>query len=122
VADSGVSDEDLERYQSYFERDTVTTIDLSDLAGTLPSLRVDKESRNAPFVNELKKLPLKPFVVGAKDDFIVDTEGVEETAKYLGLDIDEVKIVDSPHDVMLGRKWQNGADAILDWIRDSTVN
>ena len=122
VADSGVSDEDLERYQSYFERDTVTTIDLSDLAGTLPSLRVDKESRNAPFVNELKKLPLKPFVVGAKDDFIVDTEGVEETAKYLGLDVDEVKIVDSPHDVMLGRKWQNGADAILDWIRDSTVN
>ena len=43
----------------------------------------------------MKKLPLKPFVVGAKDDFIVDTEGVEETAKYLGLDVDEVKIVNS---------------------------
>jgi len=25
-------------------------------------------------------------------------------------------IVDSPHDVMLGRRWNNGANAIVDFI------
>ena len=114
--DSGISNEDLERYQSYFERDTVATIDLKDLAGKLPSKLVDK-SGAAPFVNSLKELALRPFVLGATDDFIVDQEGVLETGKYFGLDAQDVKIVDSPHDVMLGKKWQNAANAILEWIQ-----
>ena len=114
---SGISDEKLERYQSYFERDTVATIDLKDLAGKLPSLMVDKESGNAVFANALNGLALKPFVMGASDDFIVDKEGVIETAKYVGLNADEVNFVESPHDIMLGKKWQNGASAILGWIQ-----
>jgi len=39
---------------------------------------------------------------------------VDETARYMGLD--EPLIVDSPHDVMLGRTWKNGADAILEFV------
>ena len=46
--DNGVSDEDIERYQSCFKRDTVATIDLSDLAKKLPSAKAC--SGRAPFV------------------------------------------------------------------------
>ncbi|KAL9185074.1 hypothetical protein ACHAXT_002851 [Thalassiosira profunda] len=109
--DNGITDEDIEKYQGYFERDTVATIDLGDLAKQLPSARADKESGRAPFVD---RLPSHSLVIAASDDFIVDAEGSRETARYLGLD--SPVIVDSPHDVMLGTKWQNGADAILEWV------
>ena len=108
--ENGISDEDLERYQSYFLRDTVATIDLSDLAKKLPSALADKETGRAPFVDRLPPT----FVIGATEDFIVDSEGVDETARYMGLDLP--LIVDSPHDVMLGRRWNNGADAILEFV------
>ena len=114
--ESGISDSELERYQSYFERDTVATIDLRDLAGKLPSKLADKKSGEAPFSGKLSLLPFKPFVMGATDDFIVDKEGIVETGKYFGLDEMDVNIVDSPHDVMLGKKWRNGANAFLEWI------
>jgi pimeloyl-ACP methyl ester carboxylesterase len=108
--DNGISDEDIERYQSYFQRDTVATIDLGDLAKQLPSALADKETGRAPFVDSLPPV----FVIGASEDFIVDREGVDETARYMGLD--EPLIVDSPHDVMIGRRWKNGADAILEFV------
>mmetsp|Transcript_5413 Transcript_5413/g.11592 ORF Transcript_5413/g.11592 Transcript_5413/m.11592 type:complete len:427 (+) Transcript_5413:69-1349(+) len=108
---NGVTDEDIERYQGYFERDTVATIDLTDLVSKLPSLRVDKTSGKAQFVDFL---PSEPLVLGASDDFIVDKEGLDETSSYMGLDAPVV--VDSPHDVMLGGKWKNGADAVLSWL------
>ena len=107
---NGITDEDITRYQSYFERDTVATIDLGDLAKKLPSVS-DKDTGRAPFVDQLPPV----FVIGASDDFIVDREGVEETARYMGLE--EPLIVDSPHDVMLGRRWNNGAEAILDFVQ-----
>ena len=44
---------------------------------------------------------LPSLVIGAKDDFIVDDVGVQETAKYYGV---EPVFVDSPHDIMLGSK------------------
>jgi len=110
--DNGISNEDVERYQSYFDRDTVATIDLSDLAKKLPSMKVDKQSGKAQFVDHL---PSKSLVIAACDDFIVDEEGSRESARYLGLEAPV--IVDSPHDVMLGKNWKNGADAILEWVQ-----
>lgn len=106
--DNGVSDVDIERYQSYFKRDTVATIDLSDLAKKLPSAKAC--SGRAPFVDRLPPC----LVFAARDDFIVDEEGSIETSRYLGLD--GPAVVDSPHDIMLGDKWENGATAILEWI------
>ena len=50
------------------------------------------------------------------DDFIVDREGVEETAKFFGV---EPVFVDSPHDIMLTNKWKNGADAIESWLESA---
>lgn len=52
--------------------------------------------------------------MGATDDMIVDREGLAETATYFGLE--GYQLVDSPHDVMLGTKWRNAADALDAWI------
>jgi pimeloyl-ACP methyl ester carboxylesterase len=112
VDDFGVSDEDIQRYQGYFARDTTATIDLMDLAKSLPSKKTDKKGR-APFVNDLPPC----LVMAGTDDFVVDPEANLETAKYYGLE--EPVFVDSPHDVMLGRKWQNAADTIHNWVQEN---
>lgn len=86
-----------------------------DLSKQLPSAKMDKQSGAAPFVD---KLP-STLVIAATDDFIVDESGSRETAKYLG--VNEPQFVDSPHDIMLGNKWQNGADTILEWLDELQV-
>ncbi len=67
---NGVTDEDVERYQSYFERDTAAIIDLKDLSKQLPSEKMDKQSGRAQFAD---KIP-SSLVIAASDDFIVDEE------------------------------------------------
>ena len=113
--DNGLSDDDIARYQSYFKRDSVAIIDIMDLSKQLPSAKMDKQSGRAPFVD---KLP-STLVIAATDDFIVDEIGSRETAQYLG--VNEPQFVDSPHDIMLGNKWQNGADTILEWLDELQV-
>eukprot|EP00429_Kryptoperidinium_foliaceum_P018444 CAMPEP_0176028552 /NCGR_PEP_ID=MMETSP0120_2-20121206/14016_1 /TAXON_ID=160619 /ORGANISM="Kryptoperidinium foliaceum, Strain CCMP 1326" /LENGTH=298 /DNA_ID=CAMNT_0017361765 /DNA_START=170 /DNA_END=1066 /DNA_ORIENTATION=- len=108
VEDFGISDQDLKRYQKYFTRDSVATIDLVDLAKQLPSAKTI--NGRAPFIDELPPC----LILGASRDFIVDREGVQETATYFGND--RPSIVDSPHDVMLGAKWKNAAALLLDWM------
>jgi pimeloyl-ACP methyl ester carboxylesterase len=103
-----ISDDDIRRIQGYFERDTVATIDIMDLAKQLPSENTD-ENGIAIFSDEFPP----SLVIGASDDFIVDWEGVNETAKYFGIN---PTIVSSSHDVMLGGRWKNGADAIYKWL------
>lgn len=115
VDDNGVSDEDIQRYQDYFARDTIATIDLLDLAKKLPSKTVDERGR-APFVPDLPPT----LVIGAKNDFIVDLEGNQETSNFYGLD--RPVLVDSPHDVMLGAKWQSCANEIHKWVQDNVVD
>ena len=112
VQDWGVSDDDIRRYQGYFERDTVATINLKDLSSKLPNRNIDKEGR-ALFGDAVPPA----LVLGASDDFIVDDVGVTETAKYFGVD---PTIVDSPHDVMLGSKWENAATEISQWLEKLT--
>ena len=52
--------------------------------------------------------------MGANDDFILDKTANIETATYFGLN--EPVMIDSPHDVMLGKKWKNAACTIHHWI------
>jgi pimeloyl-ACP methyl ester carboxylesterase len=113
VEDYGISDEEVLRYQSYFARDSEATIDIVDLAKKLPSSKTT--DGKAPFVDILPPC----LVIAGKDDFIVDNEGAEETATYFGLQ--EPLIVDSPHDVMLGRKWTNAANALDQWLQEKVV-
>ena len=114
--DHGISDADVERYQSYFARDSVATIDLFDLAKILPSSRTNPDGV-ADFLERSSHVP-PCFVMGASDDYIVDREGLEETARYFGLE--EPLVVNSPHDVMLGKRWENGAKALQEWLEQQT--
>jgi pimeloyl-ACP methyl ester carboxylesterase len=112
--DHGVSDADVVRYMGYFDRDSEATIDLIDLAKRLPSAQLDDDGK-ALFLS-LPSINAPPFlVIGAKEDFIVDEEGVNETARYFG--VSSPVMVDSPHDVMLGKKFKNAADEIHRWVQ-----
>lgn len=53
------------------------------------------------------------LVVGAEQDFIIDKEGILETAVYLGV---EPVFIPSYHDVMLGPKWRLSANVIAKWL------
>lgn len=112
--DNGVSDDDVTRYQSYFARDTEAVIDIKDLLKNLPAK--EAVDGKAPHLDQFPQC----LVIGAERDFIVDREGVEETAAYFG--ITESTFVDSPHDVMLGRNWENAAKTIQDWVQGTLVN
>ena len=109
--DKSLSNEDIHRIQGYFNRDTVSIIDLADLAKQLPIDNVDEGGKAVFLPDQLPSL-----VIGAKDDFIVDDIGVQETAKYYGVD---AVFVDSPHDVMLGSKWFNSANVLEQWLENS---
>jgi pimeloyl-ACP methyl ester carboxylesterase len=115
IDDLGVSDEDLARYQGYFERDSKATLDVTDLAKRAPSKTADGDGR-APFLTELPPC----LVIGATDDFIVDEVANAETATYYG--VDKPVYVDSPHDIMVGRNWGNGARALHTWIEETIAN
>lgn len=43
---------------------------------------------------------------------------MEETARYLNVNDERRIMVDSPHDVMLGLRWRNGANAVLKWLEN----
>ncbi len=114
IENYGLADDDILRYQAYFARDSDATIDLFDLATQLPSSATTLDGR-ALFVAQLPPC----LVMGATDDMVVDRDGVTETAKYFGQD--DFKLVDSPHDVMLGAKWQNAAIALHKWIEEKVM-
>jgi hypothetical protein len=54
------------------------------------------------------------LVVGASNDFIVDREGITETATYL--DVAPIFVEGLYHDVMLGTRWNETANIIADWL------
>ena len=113
VDDLGVSDADIARYQQYFQRDTVATIDLLDLAKQLPSDQAVEGK--APGLEAFPPC----MVIGATDDYIVDAVGVVETATYFGCD--EPTWVTAPHDLMLGAKWEEGAAAIDKFLHEQGI-
>lgn len=59
---------------------------------------------------------LARLVVGGEADFIVDAEGVEETARYLGVTAQVVPKM--YHDVMLGPRWGETAAIISEWLAE----
>lgn len=135
---NGISDEELKRYQSNFFRDSRVVIDLFDLAKKLPSQQTTPQGEALFVAHQPSTFP-PCLVVGAKHDFLVDIEGLYETARYFGCYDDgdnrgrlfhdrtirnddrapKVLLVDSPHDVMLGATWINGAELLLQWLQEN---
>ena len=58
-------------------------------------------------------------MIGCEDDRIVDSEGVQETAKYL--DTKALRLSGVPHDLMLGDSacWRKAADFIAQQIESN---
>lgn len=97
-----MTEEDVVRYQTLMkESSKVPLFDLRNLNSSLP---VPPPMKNAPPV----------LVVGAENDFILDKQGIEETASFLGTE--EVIVSGIAHDVMLDVGWRHAADVLKSWM------
>jgi pimeloyl-ACP methyl ester carboxylesterase len=131
--DYGISDDDVQRYMRCFARDSVATIDMLDFAKQAPSMTAVDGGKRAPFLvvdnddeTTTMRIPIPPrLVIGATRDFIVDYIANQETAEYFTSTMDKRPVsvvqVDSPHDVMLGVNWRNGAMALEKWLEQDVV-
>ncbi|KAK9091322.1 hypothetical protein Sjap_024499 [Stephania japonica] len=83
------------------ESSRMSLFDLKKLNASLPVRSVPKSSVNI-------------LIVGASNDFIVDNEGLCETAKFYG--VTPICIEGVAHDIMLDCSWEKGARVILSWL------
>jgi pimeloyl-ACP methyl ester carboxylesterase len=96
-------------YLPRLEADSKVGLDLGHFVRNLPSQQADDSGRAL-------WLPDAPpmLVLGASRDRVVDREGVEETADFLGV---HAEFIDLPHDVMLATGWEKPADRIIAWAK-----
>lgn len=55
------------------------------------------------------------LVLGAHNDLIVDMEGLHETGRFYG--VSPLCLEGVAHDMMLDSSWEQGAEAILSWLK-----
>ncbi|CAN4079967.1 unnamed protein product [Withania somnifera] len=79
----------------------------------MPLFDLRKLNASLP-VPRLEDPAFKVLVVGAKDDFIVDMEGLDETGRFYG--VPTVSVEGVAHDVMIDSSWRKGAQLILSWL------
>lgn len=99
---STMEDHLVKRYQALMkESSRMPLFDLRKLNSSLPVPSVLKSS-------------IEVLVLGANDDFIVDTEGLNETGRFYG--VSPICVEGVAHDMMLDCSWEKGARAILSWL------
>ncbi|KAK7394157.1 hypothetical protein VNO78_14677 [Psophocarpus tetragonolobus] len=81
----------------------------------MPLFNLRKLNASLP-VPSVSNCPFEILVLGAEDDFIVDSEGLKETAKFYG--VQPVCVNAVAHDMMLDISWEKGAKVILSWLND----
>ena len=113
--DERVDEADIQTYMSRLAADSKVGVDLTSLRGNLPSDISTSPSGKATYIEEWPSLPLKRLVLGAELDYIVDAQGVEETAIYF--DTKARFLEEAYHDCMLGPVWTQTATTLLDWLR-----
>lgn len=122
--DESMNDADLKRYMEYFKLDSTVGLDLISLKKSLPSLTavpsISTTGRNigvaqwvADSLSDSSKIPSR-LVIGAKNDYIVDEEGVIETGNYLGAE--PILLDNTAHDLMLTSNYLDSATHIKKWI------
>ncbi|CAN0915242.1 hypothetical protein LINGRAHAP2_LOCUS29014 [Linum grandiflorum] len=100
---STMEDHVVKRYQDLMkESSRMPLFDLRKLNASLPVPSVPKSSANV-------------LVLGASDDFIVDGQGLKETASFYG--VSPVCVEGVAHDMMLGFEWEKGARVVLSWLK-----
>lgn len=103
---SAMDDHLVQRYQDLMkESSRMPLFDLKKLNASLP---VPKPKENST----------KVMVLGAKDDFIVDDEGLKETGRFY--DVEPVCVEGVAHDMMLDCSWEKGAEVLLYWLSKPT--
>lgn len=109
-----------------FKEDSVVGLDILSLSHSLPSVTSTTADGTASWLQEYitnsthhSTRFLSRLVIGAEKDFIVDSEGILESATYLG--VSPVVLPNLYHDVMLGSKWKLTADFLFKWLQDSAV-
>lgn len=99
---STMEDHLVKRYQALMkESSRMPLFDLRKLNSSLP-------------VPSALKSSIEVLVLGANDDFIVDTEGLNETGRFYG--VSPICVEGVAHDMMLDCSWEKGARAILSWL------
>ncbi|MQM20156.1 hypothetical protein Taro_053171 [Colocasia esculenta] len=99
-----MEDQVVQRYQELMKQSSrVPIFDLRKLNSSLPVPSVPHDFT-------------KVLVLGAGSDFIVDGEGLRETARFYG--VEPVCLERVAHDVMLDCSWEKGAEVILSWLKD----
>lgn len=98
-----MEDHVVKRYQELMkESSRMPLFDLRKLNASLP-------------VPSVPNLPVEVLVLGANNDFIVDAEGLKETAQFYG--VSPVCVEGLAHDMMLDTSWEKGAEVILSWLK-----
>nr|XP_051216742.1 uncharacterized protein LOC127334343 isoform X2 [Lolium perenne]XP_051216743.1 uncharacterized protein LOC127334343 isoform X3 [Lolium perenne] len=99
---SEMDDELVLRYQGLMKNSSkLPLFDLRKLNASLP-------------VPSAANGTLEVLVMGASNDFIVDAEGLSETARFYN--VQPVCVEGVAHDMMLDCSWQKGAEIILSWL------
>ncbi|XP_065880640.1 uncharacterized protein [Euphorbia lathyris] len=99
---STMEDHLVMRYQELMrESSRMPLFDLRKLNASLPVPCVPKSS-------------IDLLVLGATNDFIVDSEGLDETGRFYG--VSGVSVEGVGHDMMLDCAWDKGAEVILSWL------
>ena len=106
-----LSDEDVARFAAKINASSeLRMLDLKALNEELPVQKPAADSRNAD-------VPV--LVLGGALDFVVDREGLEETARWFGTRAELVVEPSLAHDVMLDADWEIAAARIERWLVDN---
>lgn len=84
-------------------------------------LDLKKLNEELPIVDKSKgrqKGKEKVLVIGGKDDYVVDAEGVRETAEFWQVEANLIEGL--AHDVMLDAKWQTVAERMMQFVNSSS--
>ena len=110
------SEETLQEYMAHFSKDSKVTMDLSDMAKKLPIYATDDDGKSIHLKQNVLQFPA--LVLGGTDDYIVDRDAVEETARFFGVEdgANTVLVDNAVHDVMLGSCWNTVAEKVEVWL------
>ena len=109
--DDATSLDEVSKYLPRLEADAAVGLDVKHFLSVLPEKQTDSATGRAAWLDGAPPA----LVLGAGRDGVVDREGVEETARFLGVDAELFE--EMPHDVMLCTGWEAPADRIIEFAK-----
>lgn len=110
--------EEVASYLPRLEADSRVGLDVGHFVANLPSKQA-RDDGVAKWLGTPARVPT--LVLGAERDAVVDREGVEETATFLGVE-GQAEFFDLPHDMMLCSGCEAPADRIIEWVKGLSLS